>query len=108
VFTALKQSILSTFPVSADAILILGGLGAYLASSLILRRPFLGFRALIPGFVISILIESSEILDQYGMLGFLSAGPGQLSAILLRHAKDVVIFNLAPVLVAVFARFNRG
>ena len=59
------------------------------------------------GLLTSVAIEGFDIIDHYGVSGVISADAKLLSEILARHAKDVIVFNLAPILVAISARFVR-
>jgi len=101
----LKQVMQSAVPLSGDAILILAGLVLYVASSLVLRHPFYRPWALLPGLAISIAIEGVDIVDHYGVSAIVTADAKQLLAIVERHARDVLVFNLAPVLIMIAARF---
>ena len=83
---------MSFLPLSGETFLILAGIGCYLGTCAILRRPLSWAWALIPGLCLSLVIEGWEIWDHWGGSGL--AIRGQVLAILGRHMKDVLIMNL--------------
>lgn len=95
----LKEGLTAILP--GELILILLGLGCYLATCLVLRRPLTWAWALVPGLALSLMIEAWEIWDHYGAAGLARSSGGQIAAILGRHLKDIAIMNLPAV--AVFA-----
>lgn len=100
-----KQFLQSYLPFSSDVILIFLGLGCYLLSCLVLRRPLSWAWALVPGLLLAVLLEGLEILDHYGLMGLGGLAPGELAAVLGRHFKDVIVMNLAPAMVVLAATF---
>ena len=101
----LKSYVLSTLDVSPDLLLAFLGLICFLATCLVARRPLSWVWALAPGLCLALLLEGIEIWDHYGAKGLAKTGAAEGLGIALRHAKDVVIMNLAPVLVLGVARF---
>lgn len=89
--------VLHMLPLSADAIMILAGLGLYLATCLVTRHALTWSWALLPGLCLILAVEAWEIWDHYGLDGLARQGTQGLLAILGRHARDVVVFNLGPV-----------
>ena len=100
-----KQIVRSFLPLSSDAILIFLGSGCYLSCCLLLGRPLSWVWALVPGLLLALLLEGLEILDYYGLTGLGGLAPGQVAAMLGRHLQDVIVMNLAPVLVVLAAAF---
>lgn len=100
-----KQILQSFLPLSSDAILIFLGLGCYLLCCLLLGRPLSWVWALVPGLLLAVLLEGLEILDYYGLTGLGDLAPGQVVAMLGRHLQDVIVMNLAPLLVVLTAAF---
>ena len=101
----LKSYLLSTLDLSPDLLLALLGLVCFLATCLIARRPLSWAWALAPGICLALLLEVLEIWDHYGAKGLAKTDAAEGLGIALRHAKDVVVMNLAPVLVLCVARF---
>ena len=99
----LKTFLLTSVGVPPQTLLVLFGLGCYLATCLVLRRPLTWPWALVPGLVLSVALECSEIWNYYGAEGLLKASSHDIGAILLRHSKDILLMNAAPVLVFVTA-----
>lgn len=99
----LKFVVQSTLPVSNDALFVLFGLGCYLATCLAMRRRLTWAWALVPGMVLSLALEGWEILDHFGMPGLARASAADLTTTLLRHSRDVLVINLAPIVVLVVA-----
>ena len=79
--------------------MILVGLGLYLATCLITRHALTWAWALVPGLCLALVLESWEVWDHYRLAGLAKAEARDLLAIALRHAKDVLIVNLAPIAV---------
>ena len=94
-----KRAVASVLPFPGEVILGIAGLGCYLGTCAILRRPLSWAWALVPGLCLSLAIEAWEIWEHWGAPGL--AVRGQVLAILGRHMKDVLIMNLPAV--AVFA-----
>ena len=90
----LKSTLVSILPFPGELFLLMAGLGCYLGTCAILRRPLSWAWALVPGLVLSLAIEGWEIQDHWGASGF--ALRGQTLAILGRHLKDVAIMNVPP------------
>lgn len=98
---SLAQTLL---PVSNDALLVILGLGCYLATCLILRRPLDWHWALLPGLTAAFLLESWEIWDHYGADGLAQLAARDVLAMLLRHSGDILLMNAAPFAVYLTAR----
>ena len=101
--TSLKDSLRSGLGVSPDALLVLLGLGCFLVTCLIAVRPLSWAWALVPGVCIAVILEGLEIRDHYGAQRLLDASAGDIAAIFWRHARDVLLMNLGPVLVVLVA-----
>jgi hypothetical protein len=94
-----KRALVTVLPFPGELFLVLAGLGCYLGTCAILRRPLSWAWALVPGLCLSLAIEGWEIWDHWGAAGL--AARGQLLAILGRHMRDVLVMNLPAA--AVFA-----
>ena len=104
----LKHFILSTVGLAPEALLVLLGLVCYLATCLIARQPLTWAWALVPGLCVSVALEAAEVWNHYGAEGLAKATPADLLGIGLRHARDVLVTNLAPVLVFLTALLLAG
>ena len=98
-----KHTLVSIFPLPAEALLVLAGLGCYLGTCAILRRPLTWVWALVPGLCLSLAIEAWEIWDHWGGPGV--AVRGQVLGILGRHLKDVALMNLPPAAIVATAHW---
>ena len=96
-----KSALLSVLPLPGETILVLAGLGCYLGTCVILRRPLTWAWALVPGLCLSLAIEAWEIWDYWGTPGL--AIRGQTLSILGRHLKDAAVMNLPAAAVVVAA-----
>lgn len=96
----IKHALLSVLP--GEALLVLAGLGCYLAAWLVLRRRP-GW-ALLPGLVLSLAMEGRDIVAHYGVSGFFAVPAAEMASIVARHMTDVVLFNAVPALVALYPR----
>ena len=99
----LKAIVESELGIPPDAMFVVIGLALFLITCLIFRRPVSWAWALIPGLCFSIFGEAAEILDQYGLYGLTEKETKVLATILLRHSRDILIMNLAPVLLVIVA-----
>jgi hypothetical protein len=108
VLEQLKNITRSVTGVSPDAIFVFLGLGCFLTTCLIARRPLTWAWALIPGFWLSIIVETLEIWDHYGAKGLFGTEATEISTIFLRHSKDILVMNLGPSLVVLAATFLDG
>jgi len=95
----LKIAVHTALPLPSESILILAGLTLYLATCIFTRHALTWAWALVPGLALAMALESWEIWDHYGPEGLAKASLGELAAILGRHARDVLILNLAPLAV---------
>ena len=108
----LKYFVRAAFNVSPEALFILFGLGCYLVTCLIARRPLIWAWALVPGFCLAVALEAVEVWDHYRMRGLLMAEARDIAGIVWRHSKDVLVMNLAPLMVfstaTLLDRMTRG
>ena len=95
----IKRALISILPFEGETLLVLIGVGCYLGTCAILRRPLSWAWALVPGMCLSLAIEAWEIWDHWGSPGLALRGNGL--AILGRHMKDLLVMNLPAA--AVFA-----
>ncbi len=95
----LKALLRDGLGLAPDAILVFLGLGIFLATCLIGRRPLTWAWALLPGLGLALFLEAVEVWQHYGAQGLKSATAAQLAGIVLRHARDLLVMNLAPVMV---------
>lgn len=102
----LKDTVLGLLGISPDVLMVFLGLVCFLATCLIAGRPFGWAWALLPGICLGALIEGVEIVDHYGLRGFFGLSFGNMVDILLRHSRDILVMNVAPLLVWIAARFN--
>ena len=100
----LKVYVLSVLNVSPDLLLAFLGLVCFLVTCLIARRPLTWIWALAPGLCLAVALEAAEIWDYYGAKGLAKTTVAEGLGILSRHAKDVLVMNLAPLLVLFVAR----
>ncbi len=99
----LKDFVRSELGLPPDVMLVFIGLGLFLATSLVARRPLTWAWALIPGLCVSIFLESAEIWGQYGIHGLVEKDAKEIATILLRHSRDILTMNLVPLVVVVVA-----
>lgn len=90
-----KLHVLSVIPLAKDAVHVYVGIAALLVAALLLRIPLVSFRALLPGLILSILMEVLDLRDDMAWLGYF-----RWSASL----KDVLNTNAIPLLIVVLAR----
>lgn len=83
-------------PLSGDAVLILLGLAVYLATCLLSRHPLSWAWALLPALCLALLLEAWEIWDFYGAAGLSELGRRGIVTVVVRHSRDILIMNLAP------------
>jgi hypothetical protein len=96
------QAVKDSIPIPGPLALVLMGLGCYLVTCLIARRPLTWRWALVPGLVLSLVIESWEVWDHYSATGLAETS---LLGIALRHLEDVALVNVSPVAVYTIAFF---
>jgi len=87
-----------------DTLPIPGPLGCYFLTCFVARRPLTWGWALLPGLLLSLVIESWEVWDHYGASGF--AGTS-IVAVVGRHLKDVALMNAVPVAILLAATWLR-
>jgi hypothetical protein len=99
----LKDIVQSGLGISPDVIFVITGLALFLVTCLITRKPISWAWALIPGLCVSIFVEAVEMRDQYSLHGLTEKNAKDLTTISLRHSRDILIMNLAPLLLVIFA-----
>lgn len=99
----LKETLRTIIGLSPDAVLVLAGLACFLVTCLIVGRPLSWPWALLPGFCLSLILEAWEIWDHYGFRGLLESDVKGLGAIFLRHARDILLMNVGPLLIVLAA-----
>ncbi len=102
-FERLKTVIQSDLGISPDVVFVAAGLVLFVVTSLIFRKPFAWPWALLPGIIVSIVIEAVEIRAHYGLRGLADQSGSGLAGILLRHSRDFLVMNLAPLTVVIVA-----
>ena len=90
-----KLHILSIVPLAKDGVHIYVGVLALLVSALLLRLPIRGYRVLLPGLVLSLVMEALDLRDDMTWLGYF-----RWSASL----KDVINTNALPFVLVTLAR----
>jgi len=90
-----KLHFLSIVPLAKDAVHIYVGVLALLVATALLRLPVRSYRALLPGLVLSLLMEALDLRDDLSWLGYLRWDAS---------LKDVVNTNVLPLLIVVLAR----
>ena len=98
-FRRFKDGLTGGLGLSPDAVLAFLGLTCFLATCLIAGKPLTWAWALLPGLCLALLIEAAEIVDHYGLRGFFALGTAGVADVLFRHGRDVLVANLAPLLV---------
>ena len=101
----LKAIVESELGIPPDAMFVVIGLALFLITCLIFSRSVSWPWALIPGLCVSIFVEVAEILDQYGLYALTEKETKVLATILSRHSRDILIMNLAPLLLVIVANF---
>ncbi len=90
-----KLHFLSIVPLAKDAVHVYVGVLALLVSAFILRLPVRSLRVLLPGLVLSLLMEALDLRDDLAWLGYLRWWAS---------LKDVLNTNALPVLLVLLAR----
>lgn len=90
-----KLHFLALVPLAKDAVHIYVGLLALLVATLLLRLPIRSLRVLIPGLVLSLVMEALDLRDDLSWLGYLRWGAS---------FKDVLNTNAVPSLLVILAR----
>ena len=94
-YQLLKLKVLALLPLAKDAVHIYIGFACFLLAVLVLRIRPSSFKALIPGLIVSLLMEAPDLRD-----GLASTGQWRWGA----SVKDVVNTNLIPVLLVLLFR----
>ena len=97
------RAIKDAVPVPAPLLFALAGTCLFLATCLVMRRPLTWAWGLLPGLVLSVLLEAWEIREAYGETG---VGKTSVLGIALRHLGDVALVNGLPLLIVVVARLR--
>lgn len=95
------RAIKDGIPLPAPLLFALGGTLLFLATCLVMRRPVTWAWGLLPGLVLSVLLEAWEIREAYGETG---VGKRSVLGIALRHLGDVALVNGPPLLFVLVAR----
>jgi hypothetical protein len=90
-----KLHFLSIVPLAKDAVHIYVGVLALLVATALLRLPVRSYRALLPGLVLSLVMEALDLRDDLSWLGYLRWDAS---------LKDVVNTNVLPLLIVVLSR----
>jgi hypothetical protein len=98
-YQLLKRQILEVLPVSKDAVHMYIGLGCLLLSIFLLRIPPAAWRALLLGFLVSLVMEGLDLRDNVRY-------PPTVRAVEAVH--DLVNTNLAPFLFVLTLRLRYG
>ena len=101
----LKEWIAASLPLPQPVVLGLLGLGCFLGTCMVVRRPLTCGWALVPGLVLGVLIEAWQIWDHYSPNGF---GGTSVVGVVARHLVDVAVMNLPAVAVLAIARWRRA
>jgi hypothetical protein len=96
-YQLLKLKVLSVVPLAKDAAHIYIGFACFLLAVIVLRIRPASFKAVLPGLIVSVLMEVPDLRD-----GLASTGQWRWAASL----KDVVNTNLIPI--ALVALFRTG
>ena len=94
-----KLAIVDAVGLSKDAIHIYIGIACLLLSVLVGRRRLGSIGALVPGLIVSIVLEVIDLTDDYLHRGLLIWGPS---------VKDIVNTNLIPAVFTLVVRWTRG
>lgn len=103
----LKDFLRAQLGVYPDVIIVVAGLACFLITCLVARRPLAWAWALVPGICLALAVEAWEIWQHYGARGLTAASVRELAGIIWRHARDVLVMNLAPAVVVVVASLSR-
>jgi len=90
-----KLHFLSIVPLAKDAVHIYVGVLALLVATAVLRLPIRSYRALLPGLVLSLLMEALDLRDDLSWLGYLRWDAS---------LNDVVNTNVLPLVIVVLSR----
>lgn len=101
--TDLKAILRSALGLPPAVILAALGLGVYLATCFAAGRSLGWGWALVPGLCLSLFIEAVEIREHHGARVLSRASAKELISIGLRHARDVGVMNLVPLLLVIAA-----
>lgn len=99
--TDVKAFLRSALGLPPDVILAALGLGVYLTTCFVAGRSLGWGWALVPGLCLSLLIEAAEIREHHGARVLFQADAKELVSIGLRHARDVGVMNLVPLMVVI-------
>jgi hypothetical protein len=94
-YQLLKLKVLDVVPLAKDAVHIYIGFACFLLAVIVLRLRPSSFKAVLPGLVVSLMMEAPDLRD-----GLASTGEWRWGA----SVKDVVNTNLIPVLLVVLLK----
>src|SRR5262245_1588300 len=90
-----KLELLSWLPISKDAFHVYLGCACLLLAAAVLRRPLSSYAALLPGLVLSLLMEALDLRDGLRTFGYWRWGAS---------LHDLVNTNLLPLVIVLLAR----
>jgi hypothetical protein len=96
-YQSLKLHVLQVLPLAKDAIHVYIGFACYVATLAGLRLPMGSWRALLPGFIVSVGMEAFDLRDDWRATGHLRWAAS---------LKDVVNTNLVPLLIVLLLRLR--
>jgi hypothetical protein len=94
-YQLLKLKVLALVPLAKDAVHIYIGFACFLLAVIVLRIRPSSFKAVLPGLIVSLLMEAPDLRD-----GLASTGEWRWGA----SVKDVVNTNLIPLMLVVLFR----
>jgi hypothetical protein len=97
-YQLLKLHFLQAVPLAKDAVHIYIGFGCLLFALLVLRRPLRSWWALLPGFLVALVMELFDLRDDYNSLGHFRWGAS---------FKDIVNTNVIPLLLVLLAKWRQ-
>lgn len=99
------KTVKDAIPIPGPLVLIFAGLGCYFLTCFVTQRPLTWGWALLPGLLLSLVIESWEVWDHYAISGLAGSS---LFGIVGRHLKDVALMNALPVAIFSVATWLGG
>ena len=96
-YQLLKLKVLALVPLAKDAVHIYIGFACFLLAVLVLRIRPASFKAVLPGLIVSLMMEAPDLRD-----GLASTGEWRWGA----SVKDVVNTNLIPVVLVLLFRLR--
>lgn len=97
-YQSIKPVLVELLGLSRDAIHMHVGFACFIATLLITKRSVTSFKVLVPGIILSVLMELMDIRDDYN----LGRGPNIPAMI-----HDLINTNFVPVVICLMARMKR-